>query len=252
MADLGSLHPHGEPPPGGPAAGAADPRRGRCGPVAAGTARPRRAAGLPADRRLRADREHDVHHLPSDLAGSRGPRLGAHRPSHWQHPGGDPRLFFAAGPGRGGGGALHRRPGSRPRLLRPPRADRPAFPSGRRLRALRRASLPDRRPRPLARRRDDRVPRPAGPSGQGAGLPHRAGGDRDRPRAPPGGVGERGGDARGPSGRPAAGGLRGPGGGPGAGAGRAFRLPPPGAAGAHDSGDLRDPGLDPALRQQQA
>ena len=174
-------------------------RRGRREGIGGG---PREVAGPrggpgPLDEHVWADRG-DHHRLRIRRNGeTRRRRMrgrGADRPSHRQHAALRPRRRDAAGPRRRPRRALHRR------RRRGARLPGPAGPDGRAVRARpvrapRGAALPDRRPRPLAARRDAGIPRPRRRPGEGPRPPRRAGRGR-------GGAGTSPGRARGGRRRP--------------------------------------------------
>ena len=147
----------------------------------------RRLPGTAVHQRLRPDREHHLHLLPSRWTSpADGGRPGADRPADRRHRAStwSTRRCGRCRPGvPGRAGDRRRRP--RPGLPRPPGADRRAL-RARSLRARREPGARLYRTGDLARclpRRRGRVPRPARPPGQGPGLPDRAGGDRGGPAA---------------------------------------------------------------------
>ncbi|GAA3291456.1 hypothetical protein GCM10020295_08360 [Streptomyces cinereospinus] len=163
-------------------------------PAAAGAARRRgghrggleHPAGHRGDVRLQSVRAHRVHHQHPRR---RHPRQRhTHRgPPDPRHPGPRPGPLAAAGAGRRGGRAVHRRRGPGPRLPRPAGADGRAV-RGRPPRAARRTRLPHRRPGAPAARRQPGLPRPHRRPGQDPRPPGGARRDRDGARAAPRGV----------------------------------------------------------------
>jgi hypothetical protein len=236
--------------------GAGAAGRARRSPAAAGRGRrPAGGAGQgaeaalprgPADQRVRAHREHDVHlllHGPGRVERE----LGPHRTPDLEHAG------LRAGPGaapRAGGGAgraVHRGRRRGARLPGTPGEDGGAVRSRPVRHGAGGADVPHGRPGAVDGGRHGGVPGPAGPAGQDPGIPDRARGDRGGALLAPEGARGAGDRARGPAGREAAGGVRGGRGGGGGGA----RAPAGEPAGVHGPGRGRGPGAPPPDAQRE-
>ncbi len=102
----------------------------RAGAARATACRAGRVPGNRCRRRVRADRDYDLRHLPDVRPRRPGPGRGADRPPPGRHtrlrPGRRPRPR----PARHGGGAVPRGRGRRARVRPPPRPDRRALPRG--------------------------------------------------------------------------------------------------------------------------
>ncbi|MDH6108606.1 amino acid adenylation domain-containing protein/non-ribosomal peptide synthase protein (TIGR01720 family) [Kitasatospora sp. MAP12-44] len=132
-----------------------------------------RTPGAGPAERLRAGREHGLHHDPAYHRVGHGPRLHPDRRPDRQQAGLCARRRAASGAAGHPGRALRRRRRSGVRISRPPRSDRRALRRG----SVRRAGVadvPHRRPGPLECRRLPGVHRPRRPAGEDPGLPGRA------------------------------------------------------------------------------